>query len=159
MMYAYANPKPPARARKTAAIPVLRTVFWSMILPPLAGAVLVGGVAALAGLPPLDFALNFLGQVFIDLSGIIANLGTAIFFAAALYYGVSPRLPGLLLHRSLTAGIIARFTRLCALWTPPPAGGVAGAANRHSALAALTRPSRVALSTAADLAAAAPRLE
>ena len=159
MMYAYANPKPPACARPTpAAVQALRTVFWSMILPPLAGAILVGGVAALAGLPPLDFALNFLGQVFIDLSGIIANLGTAIFFAAALYYGVSPRLPGLLLHRSLTAGIIARFTRLCALWTPPLAG-VAFAANRHNALAVLTRPSRVALCTAADLAAAAPRLE
>ena len=115
MMYAYANLKPPARARKTTAVQVVRTVLWSVALPPLVGAILVGGVAALAGLPPLDFALNFLGQVFIDLSGVIANLCIAIFFAAALYYGVSPRLPGLLLHRSLTAGSPGR---LCAAPVP-----------------------------------------
>ena len=159
-MYTYANPKNPAGARKTTASQILRTVCWAALLPPLAGAFLVGGLAALSGLPPLDLALDFLGRAFIALSGPAANLCLAVFFAAALYYGVSPRLPGQLWHRPLTAYIVARFTLLCALWTAQQAAGVMDfAAHRTSLLAALTRPSRVALSTAADLAAAAPRLE
>lgn len=181
-MYSYAKPQKPAGARKTRAalidyaafwVSVLRgrrslaspplhltfvVAFWALAMP-LAGAVLVGGMAALAGLPPLEFALDFLGRAFVELSGIVANLLIIIFFVAALYYGVSPELPGQLLHRSLTAGIAARFTLLCALWTPHQVGGVALSANWHNALAALTRPSRVALGTASDLAGSAPRLE
>lgn len=159
-MYAYANLKKSPPACRATAGQVLRTLFWSAALPLLGGAFLVGGLAALAGLPPLDWALDFLGRAFIALSGPAANLCLAIFFAAALYYGVSPRLPGQLWHRPLTAYIVARFTLLCALGTAQQAAGVISfAANRTSVLAALTRPSRVALSTAADLAGSAPRLE
>ena len=159
MMYAYANPKKSPPACRATAAQVLITLLWSAALPLLAGAFLVGGLAALSGLPPLDLALDFLGRAFIALSGPATNLGLSLFFAAALYYGVSPRLPGQLWHRPLTAYIVARFTLLCALWTAQQAGVISFAANRTSLLAALTRPSRVALSTAADLAGSAPRLE
>ena len=160
MMYAYPNPKKSPPACRATAAQVLRTLCWSAALPLLGGAFLVGGLAALSGLPPLDLALDFLGRAFIALSGPAANLCLSLFFAAALYYGVSPRLPGQLWHRPLTAYIVARFTLRCVLWTAQQAASVmAFAANRTSILAALTRPSRVALSTAADLAAAAPRLE
>ncbi len=181
-MYTHANPKKPAGARKTLAALASHTMFWVSValgrrplaspplqlavitafwavMTPLASAALLGGLTALVGLPPLDFALNFLGRAFIDLSGLIANLGLIIFFISALYYGVSPALPGQLLHRSLTARVAARFTLLCSLWTPDQVGSVALSANRHSVLAALTRPSRVALCTAADLAGPSPRLE
>ena len=181
-MYTYANPKKPAGARKTLAALASRTMFWASValgrrplaspplqlavitafwavMTPLASAVLMGGLAALVGLPPLDFALDFLGRAFVELSGLIANLLIIVFFVAALYYGVSPALPGQMLHRSLTARVAARFTSLSALWTPHQVSGAAFAANWHNALAALTRPSRVALCTASDLAGSAPRLE
>ena len=137
---------------------VRHSLIWPFALP-LAFAIIFGGLAALVGVPPVEFALDFLGEAAIALSGMTAKLWTLCFFVVAICFGVGRSLPMLLQHRSLNGGIVACFTQAAAIWASPEAGAAALYASPGRWGLILTRPSQTALSTASDLAGSTPRLE
>ena len=147
--------------RKTLNALAFHSVVWPILLP-LVCAVLLGGLGALVGLPAVEFGLDFLDRSAESLLDTTSRLWMICFFGAAFCYGIGPRLTGFLQHRSLIPALIARYTQSVALTTRDAVvDGIAAfaAGAHHLNRTALTRPSRVALSTASDLAGSAPRLE
>ena len=157
-MYQYANAQERGAIRDILAGLMRHSLIWPVAMP-LAFAAMFGGLAALAGIPPVEFALDFLGDAAIALSGVTAKLWTVCFFVAAICFGVGRSLPMLLLHRSLNGSIVARFTQAVAIRGPHPAGVAALCTSSCRWGQILTRPSQTALSTASDLAGSTPRLE
>ena len=141
------------------------SLVWLVGLP-LALALLFGLLGAVVGLPPVEFALDFLSKAAIEfaldfliaLSVPVAQLWAVGFFAVAICFGVGRGLPALLQHRPLSAGLITRITQTVGLGALPLPGIGALCARAHRWRLS-TRPSRTALSTASDLAGSAPRLE
>ena len=153
-MYARLAKSEQRNARWLLNAVAFHSAVWPVVLP-LAFAALLLGFGGPA-------ALDFLGDAAADLSGPVARLWLLCFFGAAFCYGIGPRLTGFLQHRSLPPAPIARYTQSVALAARDAvvdgiAALAAGAPHHH--WTALTRPSRVALSTASDLAGSAPRLE
>ena len=143
--------------RTILAGPMRGSLIWLVGLP-LACALLFGGLAALVGLPPVEFALDFLSKAAIALSVPVAQLWAVGFFAVAICFGVGRGLPVLLQHRPLSAGLITRITQTVGLGALPLPGIGALCASAHRWRLS-TGPSRTALSTASDLAGSAPRME
>ena len=159
-MYVHLSKSRQRDTRKLLNALAFGSVVWPIVLL-LALAVLLGGLGASVGLPPVEFGLDFIDRAAPSLSGLVAKLWLICFFGAAFCYGIGPRLTGFLQHRSLAAPPMARFTRSVTLGLPAALGGSVAAflAGPHGLTPALTRPSRIALSTASDLAGSAPRLE
>ena len=160
IMYAHLSKSRQRDTRKLLNALAFGSVVWPIVLL-AAFAVLLGGLGASVGLPPVEFGLDFIDRAAPSLSGVVAKLWLICFFGAAFCYGIGPRLTGFLQHRSLAPPPMARFTRSVALGLPATLGGSVAAfvAGPHGLTPALTRPSRIALSTASDLAGSAPRLE
>ena len=149
---------PERNAIRTILAGLMRgSLIWLVGLP-LACALLFGGLAALVGLPPVEFALDFLNKAAIALSVPVVQLWAVGFFAVAICFGVGRGLPALLQHRPLSAGLITRIMQTVGLGALPLPGIGALCARAHR-WSLSTRPSRIALSTASDLAGSAPRLE
>lgn len=157
-MYAYLNREQQAVTRKVLRALALNTAFQPVAIP-LFFAVLLGGLAGLAGLSPVDFGLRLLGDAAIVLSGVTVKLWLLCFFAVVLCFGPGRGLPYLLWHRSLSAGLAARFTQSVAIRTSSHADVATLFAGPCRWQIVLTRPSRIALCTASDLAGSTPRLE
>ena len=157
-MYEFLNEKD---RREVRAI-LLVLMRHSVVLPfamPTGFAILFGIVGVLVGLEPIDFAISFLGEALLDLSGLIANLWIICFLCAAFFFGIGRNLPRLLQHRSLNSDVVARFTQTFALDAPCLEGIATLFWGPFHRLPLLVRPSRVALSTSSALAGAAPKLE
>ena len=154
-MYARLSKSEQRNARRLLNAVAFHSAVWPVVLPLVFAALLLG----LGG----PVALDFLGNAAGDLSEPVARLWLICFFGAAFCYGIGPRLTGFLQHRSLTPALIARYTQSVALAAPDAVvggiGALAAGAPHHHHKTALTRPSRVALSTASDLAGSAPWLE
>ena len=160
IMYACLSKSRQRDTRKLLNALAFGSVVWPIVLL-AAFALLLGGLGASVGLPPVEFGLDFIDRAAPSLSGVVAKLWLICFFGAAFCYGIGPRLTGFLQHRSLAPPPMARFTRSVAMSLPAALGGSVAAflAGPHGLTPALTRPSRIALSTASDLAGSAPRLE
>lgn len=125
----------------------------------LSGFTLLFGLAAtLLGIPPVPFALDFLGEATVALSAPVVNLWVVAFFAVAFCFGVGHSLPHLLLHRPLNPGVIVRFTQAIGPWATRLHSLPPHCAN-PSRWQPLTHHSRTASSTVSDLSGAAPLLE
>ena len=156
-MYDLSSPRGRNAIRQFLATLMRNGIIWPVGLP-LGMALLFGLLAALAGIPPVAFALDFLGESAVALSGLTAHLWALIFFVAALCFGVGRNLPQLLLHRPLNGVLIAHFSQAVGPWATPLNGLLPYCANA-SLWQPLTHRSRTALSTVSDLAGASPRLE
>lgn len=156
-MYELSDAQSRSAIRQFLAALVRNSIIWPLAIP--AGfALLFGLLAALAGIPPLAFALNFLTQSAVALSEFTVNLWAVIFFAAAFCFGVGRNLPQLLLHRPLNAAAIVRFTQAVGPGAAPLGDSLPHCANA-SRWQPLTHRSRTTSSTVSDLAGASPRLE
>ena len=137
---------------------VIRVVVLPLVLS-LGLAALVGGLAALSGLDPVDFALRFLGEATVTLSEPLSSLWAVCFLAVAICFGAGRNLSCLMQTPSLPADIVPRLAQLIAIWTRALTGiGDHLYGLRHWPLLVIC-PSRIATSTSSDLAGATPRLE
>ena len=156
-MYELSDAPSRSAIRQLLAALVRNSIIWPLAIP--AGfALLFGLLATLAGIPPLAFALDFLAESAIAVSGLTVQLWVAIFFSVAFCFGVGHSLPQLLLHRPLNPGVIVRFTQAVGPWATAWNGLPPHCANA-SRWQPLTHHSRTAASTVSDLAGASPRLE
>ena len=152
----------PHRHRRAVRDALSASVRSSVLLPiaiPLGVAVLLGGLAALAGADPIDFAGAFLGQAAVAVAGITAKLWAACFLCAAFCFGISRSLPYLLQHRPLDGRIVARFTRAIALVAPWVGGVTALASGPIHRFFGQIRAGPLAPSAPSSLAGAVPQLE
>ena len=133
-------------------------VLWLLATPTVLIA-LLGVLGVVAGLDPMDLAVQFLGEVRTDVSVIVVVLGMSHILITTVRFGVRPSLPCSLQHRALSANVIARFTRSVEIWATSSAGMAALFASSHSWRLAPTRLKHKPLVTASDLAGATPRLE
>ena len=157
-MYAHINREQRAATRVILVAIIGQFLLWSLAAM-LVVAVLTTSLAVLLDIDPVTYVLHSLVKAAIPLSGLAVNLLAGCFLAAAIGFGIEQRLPELLQHQPLNGGVIARFTQSVVIWTSSQADVATLFAGQCCWQTALTRPSRIALCTASDLAGSTPRLE
>ena len=90
-------------------------VKYSAIIPvamPLLFALLLGCFAALMGMSPLEWALNFLVDACIVLSPVVVQLWFAAYLMVVIYYGVGRELINLTTQQPLSFSLVTFYARL-----------------------------------------------
>ena len=90
-------------------------VKYSAIIPvamPLLFALLLGCFAALMGMSPLEWALNFLVDACIVLSPVVVQLWFAAYLMVVIYYGVGRELINLTTQQPLSVSLATFYARL-----------------------------------------------
>ena len=156
-MYDLSDARGQGTIRQFLASLVRHSVIWPVAIP-LGFTLLFGLLATLAGIPPIAFALDFLTESAVAVSGLAIHLWVMVFFTVVLCFGVGRSLPQLLLHRPLSGGVITRFAQAVGPWATLLDGLWPHCANACR-WQPLTYRNRTAWGTASNWAGAAPRLE
>ena len=114
-------------------------------------------MALSVGMPAGDFALDFVLDAVVPVSDVVAWCWLMAFFIAAVGFGCGRELAGMFLPSPARA-IIGRLTQTAAIWAAAMRPYPAIYAGAYWGFNPIARPSRIAVSTATELAGPAPRL-
>ena len=115
-------------------------------------------LALSAHMPASDFALDFMLDAVVPVSDVVVRCWLVAFFLAAGCFGAGQELAGTFLPPPVRA-VIVRLTQTATIHAPPMRICPAIFAGACWGFNPIARPSRIVVSTSAELAGPVPRLE
>lgn len=115
-------------------------------------------MALLGDMPAADHALDFMLDAVVPVSDVVVRCWLVAFFLAAGCFGAGQELAGTFLPPPVRT-VVVRLTQTAAIFAPAMRICPAIFAGACWGFNPIARPSRIVVSTAAELAGPAPRLE